>query len=576
MVYDERASLAVVPPAERGIAELSPGIAGRLAHVALVADARIDNLDELRRDVGSGSEQSTAELLIGAYLKWGEAFPDRISGDFALVLWDARKDRLLACRDPFGVRPLFYRASRGSIALASGIEQILRTLSPHPALDDQMIVEHLLWRYKSADSTFFREIRQIRPGHVLTATGSGIHLQRYWYPPARASRATAMSREDCNEEFRRLFSQSVERRLRSSSPVMIHVSGGLDSSAIAVVANRIARSGELPSLSLRGVAGLHPGLACDERAFIDAVARQIQFPIEHWDGTDVDSSDLQDPTIECPGVLPMIGGTKGDVSIAQRHRAAVILSGLGGDQLMMPMGVTQDMLASHDWSGAIQVLFSFQNATVWSRLGRLRTLVAQSAPLLIRRMVRKVRAESPDWLAPELRGLARDLALPERSDVTFSSHMQEQTWNRMESQNLVRAVDAFQKLGGALAVEYRFPYLDRDLVRFVLTIPYRHWPRPDPFARLHRSLLGDMLPPEIVGRFGKAEFTPALRNRIRRSEQLIRGLIYEGPWASEKYVSRSKAQELWVRVTQGPENVQTLDWRRVWAIVTLETWLRKI
>ena len=295
--------------------------------MALVAEARIDNLDELRRDLGSGSEQSTAELLIGAYLKWGEAFPDRIVGDFALVLWDARKNQLLACRDPFGVRPLFYRASRGTISLASRIEQILRTLPPRPALDDQMIVEHLLWRYKAADATFFREIRQVRPGHVLTATGSGIHLQRYWYPPARESSARLMSREDCNEEFRRLFSQSVARRLRSSSPVMIHVSGGLDSSAIAVVADRIARSGELPSLSLRGVAGLHPGLACDERTFIDAVARRIQFPIEHWDGTDVDPEDLQDPTIECPGGLPMIGGTKGDILIAQRHGATVILSG---------------------------------------------------------------------------------------------------------------------------------------------------------------------------------------------------------------------------------------------------------
>lgn len=576
MVGDERASLAVVPLGRPGIREASTEFAGQLAHVALVADARIDNLDELRRALGSGSEQPTAEVLIRAYLKWGAAFPDRITGDFALVLWDAGKNQLLACRDPFGVRPLFYRASSGAISAASRIEQILRTLASRPALDDQMIVEHLLWRYKATDATFFREIRQVRPGHVLTATESGIRLERYWFPPARQSSAKGMSREDCSGEVRRLFSQSVQRRLSSSSPVMIHVSGGLDSSAIAVVADRIARSGELPGLSLRGVAGLHAGLACDERTFIDAVARGIQFPIEHWDGNDVDSDDLRDPTIECPGGLPMIGGTKGDISIAQRRGARVILSGIGGDQLMMPIGVTQDMLASHDWSAAIQALFFFENATIRSRLERLRTVAAQSAPLLLRQLVRKARAESPDWLAPNLRSLARDLTLPERSDVTFSSYRQEHGWNRLESQNTARSVDSFQRLGGKLGVEYRFPYLDRDLVRFVLTIPYPHWPRPEPFARLHRSLLGDLLPPEIVGRFGKAEFTPALRNRIRRSEQLIRSLIYQGPWASEQYVRRSKAEELWVRVTQDPENVPTLDWRRVWGIVTLETWLRKI
>ena len=243
------------------------------------------------------------------------------------------------------MRPLVYRVSSPGISIASQVEQLVGTLGDRPVLDDQMIVEHLLWRHKSVDGTFFRDIRRVPGGHVLSVTPSGVHVQRYWVPPTQSEGESSLRREDYLEEFRRLFVRSVERRLRSVAPVMIHVSGGLDSSSVAVVADGIARSGKLPAPAVRGISGAYPGLACDEQSFVDSVARQVGFPIYRWDATQSDPIDLVSPTVECPGGrLANVDGTKGDVTIALQHSAEVILSGTAGDQLTTPGGIVQESL----------------------------------------------------------------------------------------------------------------------------------------------------------------------------------------------------------------------------------------
>ena len=125
-------------------------------------------------------------------------------------------------------------------------------------------------------------------------------------------------------------------------------------------------------------------------------------------------------------------------------------------------------------------------------------------------------------------------------------------------------------------MEFRFPYLDRDLVQFVLRMPYRNWPHASTFARLHRAPLADLLPSEVSERFGKAEFTPALENRVRSATPLVESILHDGEWASGDYVDRRLAQRFWRSVSDGRLHVTSLAWRQVWAVATLESWLRKI
>jgi asparagine synthase (glutamine-hydrolysing) len=551
------------------------GFAAREGGVALVADARIDNVNEIRRSLDARPGSTIAELLVAAYFAWGETFPDKLVGDFALVLWDSRQQKLLAVRDPFGVRPLVYRAEREGIWIASGVEQILQTFEALPAFDDQMIVEHLLWRHRSRDATFFRDVRRVPAGHILIATPNRTSLRRYWLPPGLP--AETERREAYLEEFQRLFVQAVERRLRSRTPVMIHVSGGLDSSSVAVVADSIARAGTLPTPSIRGVAGIYPGLRCDERYFIEAVARQVGFPIQYWDATNSDPVDLVDPMLECPGGrIAHVGGTKGDVTIASERGAKVILSGTGGDQLTTPAGVVQDMLARHEWRLAARELLCFPGATMSLRVARMKFVATRSMPSFIQRALLARRTAIPHWLCSDLWALARESGQPDVIDVTCASHLQGHIWENVMGQQIGRAIEALQREVGSLGMEFRFPFADRELVRFVLAIPHQAWPRPNKFARFHRQALHELLPAEVSGRFWKAEFTPALVNRIRRAKPLIDGLLFEGTWASGRYVDQMHAQRLWRAVPWNDTQIGWLQYRQVWAIATLEAWTRSV
>jgi asparagine synthase (glutamine-hydrolysing) len=546
-----------------------------IGEIAVAFDARIDNLGDLCATLRLNPKPSLSELLLSAYRAWGESFVDHLRGDFAVILWDSQLGRLLAARDPFGVRPLFFLQRDSRIWLASEVSTILEMSGGQTAVNRQRVVEYLVGSYKSPDATFFRDVRELPPGHTLTTTGSRTDVRRYWFPPSRQLNVAATDREDCHRRFRELFLQSVRRRLATDGPTAIHVSGGLDSSSIAGAANHLIGTLGWPGSAAVGVAGIYPGLACDERGFIGAVARHVRFPIEEWDAGDSDPIDLLDPLRSEPGGrITQRGGTMGDIALAHKHGSGVILSGVGGDEIGMVTGIVKDMIANGDLTGAIKEMLFFPDATLRSRAWRLKRLALQFAPESFLELDARVRADVPDWLAPDLRKTAREVAVPERSQISFSSQVQRSIWSRVASVQTARVVGRLQQQALSNGVEYRFPFLDRDLVDFVLAIPYEHWPRIAPFARLHREPLADLLPPEVTQRIGKAEFTPALANRCRRAEMVIRGLVGAGPWASVRYVDLERARRLCAALFDQDARVAPSGWARLWNIAALEAWLR--
>ena len=125
-------AMALAPPLARDH-RANEFVWARQAGVTLVGDARIDNIDELAEGLDEKAAAPVATLLVAAYQRWGNAFPDRLAGDFAIVLWDEGRQKLLAARDPFGVRPLVYRTTANATWIASGIEQLLGTFDTDPS-----------------------------------------------------------------------------------------------------------------------------------------------------------------------------------------------------------------------------------------------------------------------------------------------------------------------------------------------------------------------------------------------------------------------------------------------------------
>jgi asparagine synthase (glutamine-hydrolysing) len=552
-------------------------VVGRLDHVSILADARIDNIDELRSSTGCDRDDTVGRVLAGAYLKWGELFPDRLVGDFAVLVWDAGQRRVFAARDPFGVRPLVYRHSDERLWVASQTPQLLPGFDGVPELNDDAIVEYVLRRPKTIDSTFFRAIREVIPGHVLVVSQGASKLIRYWRPPAPRGDLEGCTRDDLFFELRRRFQVSVRRRLQSKRPVIVHVSGGLDSSAIAMAADGLLTTGESGAPNIAGAAAVYPGLACDESPFIDAVAEAIHFPIERWDARKSDPIDIIEPSLHAPGArTTTTSGSDGDIQIARRRGGGVILSGLGGDDVMMADGFVRDLFTRRQWREGIKAMLFPPGMTLGSRFGRAKRLTGQFLPTSVRRYRARAAAVIPAWLAPRFRNLARELAVRDPPDLPFSSQVQRQAWSRLSATGNSQAIGAMQLNAEPLGLEYRFPYLDRELVEFALNLPSKCLPGAVAYARIHREAFRPILPAKIVDRQGKGEFTPALVSRVRDARALIEDLLWGQTWESGEYVDQYAARRFWRSVTDPGREANSSEWWQLWRMATLEVWIRRI
>src|SRR5688500_2092980 len=182
----------------------------------IVADARLDNRDALRdalRPLGPALPLpglvGDAALILCAYQMWGEDAFTRLLGDFAVAIWDPRRQRLVCARDTSGQRALFYRADGGTFAAASEIHQLFQDRSvPVEAneerIRDSLVPVNVFRNEQDQAATYYRDVWALPAGHVLTVGGDALRTRRYWELPVPRELRYRRS-EQYAEHFRSLF-----------------------------------------------------------------------------------------------------------------------------------------------------------------------------------------------------------------------------------------------------------------------------------------------------------------------------------------------------------------------------------
>jgi asparagine synthase (glutamine-hydrolysing) len=250
----------------------------------ITADVRLDSRAELEGKLKSAGQQireaaPDCELVLGAYVAWGEACVQELRGDFAFAIWDASKRKLFCARDHFGVKP-FYYADLGDLFLFSNILNCMRR---HPAVSDRLndlaIADFLLFDInQDAATTAFAEIRRLPAAHSLRCERGAISIHRYWTlsvtEPVRFPRES-----EYIEQFHTLLGQAVADRLRTKSAGIL-MSGGLDSTTVAATARQILAAnadGDGLFAATTVVDGLVPD---NERHYAGLVANALKIPIQ--------------------------------------------------------------------------------------------------------------------------------------------------------------------------------------------------------------------------------------------------------------------------------------------------------
>jgi asparagine synthase (glutamine-hydrolysing) len=538
-----------------------------------VFDGRLDDLEHLRAILEIDRDATEAETVFFAYRKFGEEFAAKLGGEFAVIIWDSEARKLVAARDTFAVRPLCYAISGRRLLLASDPEQIVASGLVSTIPDEQVVIDYLVWDSRSTVRTFFRDVRMVAPGHILVWSGEHIRTRPFGFDIPHFPGRT---REDYWSEFQYRFDTAVARRMRSGYPVVAELSGGLDSSSIVCTADRLAQREPGLCPSIQAAAGLYPGLSCDEEPFIDAVARRVRLPVVKWDGSRGSEDELVHSSVAAPGArFIMFGGADGQMEIAHRAGARVVLSGVGGDQIAEPSGGLRDAVTEGRWREAAGMVFDRPRATGQAKAGVVAALLRSFAPQSMRRVARRFRrpTSSRSWLSPWAKTQARrrpEAYIPEGA----RSEIARRNWRSLTSGMHAAIMFNLQRGATRQSVEYRFPFLDFNLVALALSMPPRFWPPPWPLARLHREVLRDRLPPEIVRRHSKANFQPALELRVRRHLPSIRELLYSGTWRSEQFVDRAGARRLLADFSRETPSLGTTY--GLWTVATLEAWMRAV
>ncbi|CAI6086478.1 asparagine synthase-related protein [Cohnella sp. JJ-181] len=208
--------------------------------LVIAADAILDNREELfgrlQIDRDRRQRMTDSELIMAAYLKWGEDAPNYLIGDFAFVLWDERRRRLFGARDLAGSRTLYYVNLPGQFAFCTVMNPLLALPGVGRELDEAWLAEFLaipiILDTIDVRATAYRQIGQIPPAHAFTVEAGSFKFRRYGSLTVEVPQLKLKSGADYEEAFREVFREAVASKLRTCRNVGASLSGGLDSGAV--------------------------------------------------------------------------------------------------------------------------------------------------------------------------------------------------------------------------------------------------------------------------------------------------------------------------------------------------------
>src|SRR5690606_1436915 len=205
----------------------------------IVFNGEIYGFDAIRRELEAAGERfrssSDTEVVLRAYLRYGDGFIDRIDGMFAIVIWDARKRKLLLYRDRAGIKPLYYFWNGRDFGFASELKA-LEIAAGRAAfgMDTTALYDFLTYRYVPSPKTPYRECRKLPPAHRLELdpdAGVLAEPRRYWSVPV-PEEPRPIGADEAAEELRELLARCVRDQMVADVPVGFFLSGGVDSSSV--------------------------------------------------------------------------------------------------------------------------------------------------------------------------------------------------------------------------------------------------------------------------------------------------------------------------------------------------------
>jgi len=486
------------------------GISGDYAAVTFCGE--IYNFIELRNELKvlghSFRTESDTEVLLAGYLQWGVGVADRLNGMYAFGIWDRRREELILVRDRMGIKPLYYFPIRGGLVFGSEPKAIFaNSLVPRRVSLDGL--REMFDMVKTPESTIYDGMFEVRPGHVVTFSRSGIRKRAYWTLQAAPH---TDNYETTVQTVRAILEDTVRRQMVADVPICTLLSGGLDSSTITALVAREFAPRQIRSFSVdfsRNVQGFEADAV---RGSADApYARALS---EHVSSAHseilLDSNELLDPDVRsrvlhATDMPPTYWGDMWPSLYLLfreiRRHSTVALSGEAADEIF----------GGYQWfrnPAAVQA-----NTFPWLTTGSSRYF--GGSQLLSPYLLKRLEQES-------YRQDAYNAALREVPVLNGESE-QDRRMREITYLNLTRflqtLLDRKDRMSMAVGLEVRVPFCDHRLVEYVFNTPWQMKIADGREKSLLRASAKDLLPESICNRVKTpypATQDPSYENGLRR------------------------------------------------------------
>jgi len=490
-------------------------------------DGRLDNRSDLRRaSIGLDPAPTDVEVVASVYQRSETRMFSQLIGDWAISIFSEARQEVILARDFIGSRPLFYRSDKHQITWSTVLEPLV-FLGPEVPQVSGSYLAGWIASYPHSHLTPYEGVWSVPPCSMVRIRAGQTSVRKYWdFDPGLAIRHR--NDRDYEEQFYLIVREAVRRRMDSSNPILAELSGGMDSSSIVCVADSLLSAGNCQTPRLDTVTyfdAREPNW--DELPYAQIVEQRRGRAGTHID-VGPESFVQEEPTRNRFRMIPTSPYARS--SAADRFRQLlsgggyrVVLSGLGGDELLggvpTPVPELADLLVGLDVRQFLARSFEWALAkrkpilTLWS------SVLRQFLPRSTRFSRESFRLS---WLTTEFIARHRhELSVPSlRTRLTGGSPSFQANLEAFES---LRSQFSCRSLESDPTFEWRYPFLDRELVSFCFAIPREQMVRPYERRSLMRRALADAVPRQILDRKRKAYVSRALVKVIGAEYARLRG-----------------------------------------------------
>lgn len=549
-------------------------------NIVLSFNGEIYNFQEIKSQLPDYpfKSKTDTELIIAAYKKWGIRCIEKLNGMFVISIWNKNKNELFIARDRLGIKPLYFYKEDDTFLFSSEIRSLLASNLVPRKLNQQSLFEFFTYQTVHAPQTLINNVYELLPGHYITITQNDFEINEYWKPSTSINtEVTNHSKDEVHKNISTLLHQAVEKRLMSDVPFGAFLSGGIDSS---IIVGLMSKTLSTPVKTFT--------VTFDESEFSEAKYAELIAKKFNTNHTEIKLSP-KDFLDELPTALKALDHPSGDgpnsyivSKVTRESGVTMAMSGLGGDELFAgypvftntlkleqlkwiwslptairkPVGNLIDSIIKKSSTGKLKELISNQELNLYQSLSLSRKISLEKE---LKSFLNLDRYSDPvsKILSNQIETEKDTLPLLSKVSIAeITTYMQNV---------LLRDTD---QTSMAHALEVRVPFLDHELVEYVLGVPDKY-KTPDYPKKLLIESVDGLLPDEIVHR-KKMGFTFPW-------EKWLKGELHElchtniNQLAEREFIHKDALLNRWNNFLKGDNRIR---WTEMWLCVVLEQWLK--